>query len=326
MTKLECMLQSAGSVALFGHVNPDGDCLGSSLGCWNYIQNRYPDKLVRVYLQKPGERFAYMQGFEQICHEPDETEYDLAIVLDCADMERLGEFAPVARRARKLLVIDHHVTNDKEYEHAVLVPTASSTSELVMDQMERAYIDKAVAECIYTGLIHDTGVFRFPSTSAHTMELAGFCMSQGIDFNRLIDEGFYMKTHVQQQVMGKALMESRLELDGRCVFAALSYAQMRAYGVNSRDVDGIVAQLRLTRDTQLAVFAYETNPQQFKFSLRSNSDELNVAAIAAGFGGGGHVRAAGCTLNGSLEDVTARMLAQLKLQLDGAGASEREGK
>lgn len=316
MTKFEELVLQADNICILGHVNPDGDCLGSTLGTCQYIRNRYPEKTVVVYLQEASCKFAYLPGYDQIVHVPSEGVYDLAVILDCADFERLGEFGELAKRAKEVFVADHHVTNNQRFPHAVVVPEASSTAEVIFDQMDRGYVDQAVATCIYTGIIHDTGVFKYQATSAHTMEIAGFCMGKGIDFSSIIDDGFYMKTYTQQQVMGRALMESMLIMDGRCIFASLRNKDMRFYGVTSKDLDGIVAQLRQTAGVDCAIFLYEVNPQQYKVSLRSNNDGLDVAAVAAYFGGGGHVRAAGCFMHGSVHDAINNITEQLARQMD----------
>lgn len=316
MTKFNELISQADNICILGHVNPDGDCLGSALGVQNYIKNRWPEKTAVVYLQESNRKFAYLSGYDEIVNLPSEGIYDLAIIVDCAEYSRIGEFAALAKRAKQVFIADHHVTSTPSGENMVVLPNASSASEVVFDLMDRAYVDKQTAECIYTGIIHDTGVFKYGATSPHTMEIAGFCMAKGIDFGKIIDEGFYQKTYTQQQVMGRALMESMLIMDGRVIFAGLRNRDMRFYGVSGKDLDGIVAQLRLTEGVDCALFIYEVNPQQYKVSLRSNNDGLNVAEVAAYFGGGGHVKAAGCMMHGSIHDAVNNITEQLSRQMD----------
>ena len=146
------------------------------------------------------------------------------------------------------------------------------------------------------------------------MMVAGKLMEKGIDFSGIIDDSFYRKTNVQNQILGRALLESITFLDGRCIFSVIRAKDMEFYGVGSKDMDGIIDQLRITEGIECAVFMYETGNQEFKVSLRSNSI-VDVSKIAAYFGGGGHVRAAGCTMSGSIYDVINNLSSHIEKQL-----------
>ena len=169
---LESMLDGVKSVAILGHIRPDGDCLGSTLGLYNYLGNKYPGIHARVYLEEAAEKFAYLKGFDEIRHEPDDRVYDLCVCLDSGDMGRLGKFSCYFERAKDSICLDHHVTNTRYAAANLVVADASSTCEVLYGQLDEAYIDRTVAECLYTGLIHDTGVFKYSCTSAKTMELS----------------------------------------------------------------------------------------------------------------------------------------------------------
>lgn len=146
------------------------------------------------------------------------------------------------------------------------------------------------------------------------MIVAGRLLSKGIDFSTLIDESFYAKTYLQNQVLGRCLMESILVLDGKVVFSAIGHKMLDFYGAASPDLDGIIDQLRVTKGTEVAIFIYETKPQEFKVSMRSNG-EVNVSKIAVYFGGGGHIKAAGCTMHGSVHDVINNLTPHIEAQL-----------
>lgn len=314
MRELEQLLQNADSAAILGHIRPDGDCIGSALGLYNYLKLKYPEMRVQVYLEKASEKFAYLQGYDQICHQPDERSYDLCICLDSADELRLGEFVCYLKNSRHSICLDHHITN-MGYAQVNVVEQASSACEVLYNQMDPAYIDKAVAECLYTGIIHDTGVFKYSSTTGRTMEIAGSLMEKGIDFGTIIDNSFYKKTYIQNQILGRALLESITFMDGRCIFSAIRKKEMNFYGVGPSDMDGIIDQLRLTEGVECALFLYETGPQEYKVSMRSQK-LVDVSKIAAFFGGGGHVRAAGCTMSGSMHDVINNLAIHIAKQLD----------
>ena len=321
MTVLEQMLEQTGSVVILGHVRPDGDCLGSTLGLYHYIQTNYPAIRAAVYLEESSPKFGYLAGYDAILHETDEERYELCICLDCGDEERLGSFGVYLANASKSLCLDHHITNTRFCEVNLVSENASSTCEVLFEQLDEEKINKAAAECLYTGLIHDTGVFKYSCTSARTMEIAGKLMAKGIDFGSIIDNSFYKKTYVQNQILGRALLESITFLDGKCIFSALRQSEMEFYGVNGKDMDGIIDQLRLTEGVEVAIFMYQTGPQEFKVSLRSQN-AVDVSRIASYFGGGGHVRAAGCTMSGRIHDVVNNLSLHIAKQLDAAGPQE----
>lgn len=313
------MIEEADSVCVLGHINPDGDCLGSTLGVRAYIRNRYPGKRVNVYLMEANRKFAYLPGFDSIVHIPSDRKYDLAILCDCATLDRLGDFGILARNAKQTFIADHHITNSNAASGtAQILPHASSTCEVVFDLMEQENIDQDCAVCLYTGIIHDTGVFKYSATSPHTMEIAGFLMGKGIDFGHIIDDSFYFRTYAQQQVQGRVLLESMLLMDRRVLVSWLTMKEMRFYNVSSKDIDGIVATMRETRGVDAAVFLYEIANQVYKVSLRSNNPGVDVSAIAAHFGGGGHRMAAGCSLAGSAHDVINNITRELSIQMDAA--------
>lgn len=315
MTILEEMLEGTGSVAILGHVRPDGDCLGSTLGLYNYLCSNYPDIRAAVYLEEASVKFRYLKGFDAIHHKADKERYELCVCLDCGDAGRLGEFACILEQAEKSLCLDHHVTNKRFTTMDLVKPEASSTCEVLYGQLDGEKLNKTVAECLYTGLIHDTGVFKHSCTSQKTMEIAGRLMSLGIDFGSIIDNSFYKKTYIQNQILGRALLESVTFLEGKCIFSAIREAEMKFYGVDGKDMDGIIDQLRLTEGVEVAVFLYETGSHEYKVSLRSQR-MVDVSSIASYFGGGGHVRAAGCTMAGSIHDVVNNLSGHIAKQLE----------
>ena len=315
MTKLETMIDQAGKIVILGHVNPDGDCVGSCLAVYNYIKEWDSTKAVTVRLERAPSKFSYLSGFDAIETEAGEEAYDLCICLDSSDEERLGDFKSCFDRSAKTICIDHHITNCGYAQENVIDGHASSACEVVYGQLDESRISKRVAECIYTGIIHDTGVFKYSNTSRKTMEIAGKMMEKGIDFGTIIDGSFYKKTYMQSQILGRALLESITFLDGRCIFSVVRKKDMDFYGVDKSDLDGIVDQLRVIDGIECAIFLYETGIHQFKVSLRSNSI-VDVSRIAAYFGGGGHVRAAGCTMSGSVHDVVNNLSAHIAEQLE----------
>lgn len=322
MSILHEMLDGVRNVVILGHMRPDGDCAGSCLGLYNYLSEHYPEISAEVFLEPLSEKFSYLTGFEQVksvippkaCRE-----FDLCVTLDASDKGRLGAFLPYLERAKKSFCVDHHITNSGFATVNVIEPEASSTCEVLYTLLEPEKISEQTAECIYTGLVHDTGVFKFSCTSPKTMQIAGELMAKGIPFGWIIDESFYKKTYVQNQILGRTLLESVTFLHGFCIFSAVRMKDMQFYGVDSKDLDGIVEQLRLTDGVECAIFLYETNVREFKVSMRSKNI-VDVSKVASYFGGGGHRFAAGCTLNGSIHDVINNLSGHIERQLIEAGA------
>lgn len=311
---LEC-LNDAKTVAISGHVRPDGDCVGSCLGLYQYIRDNYPAIEVDVYLEEIIEVFQFLQGAGQIRHEVNpKKEYDLVVALDCGDAERLGFAQDLLKYAKKTVCIDHHISNTSFAMENYVDPEASSTSELVYRFLEESKISLHTAEALYLGIVHDTGVFQYSCTAPETMEVAAKLMRKGIDNDRLIEETFYQKTYAQVQMLGKALMESILFMDGCCIASVVTKKDMDFYGLEPKELEGIVSHLRNTKDVEVAIFLYELAPQEFKVSLRSN-DRIDVSVISQYFGGGGHKKAAGFTMVGTSHDVINNVAARISVQM-----------
>lgn len=315
MENLASQLEQVKTVAIAGHVRPDGDCVGSCLATYNYIKTWYPDIEVDVYLEPIPNIFKFLENAEQIKNscESDKT-YDLCIVQDCGDTGRLGNAVKYFETAKKTVCIDHHVSNDSFADENYIFPKVSSTSELIFDLLEEEKITKEIAECIYVGMVHDTGVFQYSSTTAKTMNIAGRLMEKGINFTKIVDETFYTKTFEQNKILGQALLNSELYLEGACIATAVSQKEMEKYHVLPKHLDGIVSQLRVTKDVEVAVFLYENEDGTWKVSMRSNG-KIDVAAIAVKHQGGGHVRAAGATMEGTPENIIKVLCEEIKEQL-----------
>lgn len=315
MSRLLELAKNAGSIVILGHVRPDGDCVGSCLAVWNYLEEQYPEKTVQVYLEKPPVKFNYLKHFDDISQDAGTgISYDLCICLDSGDKTRLGDFSVYLDTAKKSICLDHHITNAGYAQDNFVQPQVSSTCEVLYGFLEDKFISKEVAECLYTGIIHDTNVFKNSNTTFRTMEVAGRLMEKDINFGRIIDESFYRKTYLQNQIMGRAILESITFQDGKCIFSVVRQKDMKFFGVESSDLDGIVEQLRVTDGVECAIFLYETGLQHYKVSMRSK-DIVDVSKIASYFGGGGHVRAAGCNMSGNVHDVINNLSEHIEKQL-----------
>ena len=204
-------ISKAGTIALGGHVRPDGDCAGSCMGLYNYVRENFPEKEIDVYLEELPNTLKFMKNTDKIRHEvTEEKTYDLFIALDCGDMGRLGFSAVLFKKAAVRFCVDHHVSNQSFADQNYIMPDASSTSELIYNLLDYGKMSVETAECLYTGMVHDTGVFRYSCTHPSTMRAAAALMEKGIDFTKIITETFDEKTYAQNQILGRALLESFL--------------------------------------------------------------------------------------------------------------------
>ncbi|MCD8077004.1 MAG: bifunctional oligoribonuclease/PAP phosphatase NrnA [Lachnospiraceae bacterium] len=307
--KIEEWVEGASSAAILGHIHPDGDCVGSCLGLRSYLRTVKPALRVQVYLEPFAGEFHFLTGADAV--SPDfceEKSYDVCFALDCSDRERLGDAVRYLDAAKRTVCVDHHITNEGFADVNVIRPQASSTSEVLAELMEPEKVDQATAECLYLGIVHDTGVFKHSNTSERTMQIAGALLAKGVSSSQIIDDTFYRKTFAQNRILGCALLAAELRLDGRLIASCVTGDDLARCGVTNRDLDGIIDQLRVTEGVEVAVFLYEAGAGEFKVSLRSN-DLVDVSRIARSFGGGGHVKAAGCTASGACAEILERITA-----------------
>ena len=315
MKSLDELFAGVKTAAIAGHIRPDGVCVGSCLATYNYITTYYPQIEVSLYLQPIPNIFKFMKNADKIISDcTADKEFDLFIAQDCGDLGRLGDAAKYFEHAKKTACIDHHISNQSFADENYIFPQASSASELVFELIPRERLTKEIAECIYTGIIHDTGVFQYSCTSEKTMEAAGVQMGMGIDFPKIVDQTFFTKTYEQNRIMGLALVKSKLHLDGKCISSIITAEEMREYNVLPKHLDGIVSQLRVTKDVEAAVFLYQTDEENYKVSTRSAS-YVDVAKIAAKYGGGGHVRAAGFSVAGDPEKRLNEIIEDIREQI-----------
>lgn len=315
MNKILDAIAQADSIAILGHVRPDGDCVGSCLGLYNYIVENYANKIVKVYLQTFRAEFNFLNGAEQVRHNYCANEsYDLCCVLDCGDIERTGEFMPYYQTAKMTVCVDHHISNNGFGMIQDVDITACSTSEAIYDIIGEKKLSKSIAECLYLGIIHDTGVFKHSNTTCKTMHIAGKLIEYGAKPYEIIDDTFYRKTYVQNKLLGQALIDSYRILSDTCIISYISKQTFELYNATSLDTDGIIDQLRITDGIECAILIYELLNQEYKVSMRSNQ-YLDVSLVAAQFGGGGHIRAAGFSVTGKLDDIIQSITIAIKQQL-----------
>lgn len=310
------LIQNAKSIAIAGHVRPDGDCVGSCLGMYRYLKEHVgKDRKIDVYLEEVPHAFSFLTGADEAKpYEDNGQVYDLFLALDCGSIDRLGVMEGVFLRSKETVCIDHHISNTAFAGHNLVESDASSTGEVLCGLFTMPEISAKVAECLYLAIVHDTGVFKHSNTKKRTMLFAGELIEKGVSSSKVIDDSFYKKTYVQNLLLGRCLLDSKLLLDGKVICSVATQSVMQELHAVASDMDGIIDQLRVTEGVEAAILLREEGVQNYKVSMRSNG-KVDVCKICLSFGGGGHVMAAGCTVNGTLEEIMNAITKQIEEQL-----------
>ncbi len=309
----EC--EGAKKIAVSGHIRPDGDCVGSCMAIALYLRKRMPEAEVDVYLDEVSDIFNCIPGVDGILHvAKKDITYDIFICADC-EPARMSFGHELYKSATKTINIDHHITNvpgggDVNY----IYPESGSAAELVYEVLEHDHLDHDIALPIYIGIIHDTGVLQYSNVRPQTLLTVADLMKYDLNFPEIIRKTFYEKTYIQSQIQGRALLESMIFMDGRCVVSVVDRKTMDFYGADSRDLEGIVNVMRNIRGIDCAIFMYELGVQEYKVSLRT-SEAVDAAKVTTVFGGGGHDRAAGVTMRGTYHDVINNLSKEIAKQL-----------
>ena len=301
----EC--RDAKTIGICGHIKPDGDCIGATLALSLYLKKRLPEAEITVFSDEIAPCFDCVEGIKNFNYAFDKPQPEVFIVVDTMD-NRTGSGEKYFKNASKTINIDHHISNaDGCAMVNYVVPTASSASELVYRLIDPVYLDKEMAEAIYLGIAHDTGIFKYSNTSPETLMIVAKLIQYGFDFPTLLDKTYYEKTYLQNLVLGRILLESRLHFNGKAISGSIDLKTMTEMGITGKDFDGVINQLRITEGVDCAIFMYQINAVTYKISLRSKKI-VDVSKIAESFGGGGHVRAAGFYCKGEPDEILARIL------------------
>ena len=283
---------------------PDGGPMGSGFGLC-YALRKAGKKANVLCSDDFPKRYSFMyEGYE-----PQKFTPETIVAVDVADRKLLGTrlngYADYVD-----LCIDHHVSNERYAKSLLLYPDASATCEVLFQVLTEmgADLDKRIAECLYTGIATDTGCFKYANTTKLAHIIAAELMEQGVDIERINREMFDIKSKARLKV--EQYINSAMEyyLDDKCAMAAVTLDTIRKAGLAQEEFEGIAGMSVQLEGVQVGVIIKEKDEGKFKVSMRSASD-IDVSAICAKFGGGGHVKAAGCTLEGSLSDVKLRLLS-----------------
>ena len=308
-------LAEAPTVALACHVNPDPDAVGSMLGLSNHLRGM-GKQTVCSFPNDPFDvpRWALMLPGNEALVPPGEFPEDPAVMVACdvASLDRLSMLGGPAVRARTLIWIDHHLTNEGLGSIPLIDPRASSTCELVWRLVKETGVPASIetAMCLYAGLVTDTGRFQYEAVRPDTLRLAAELREFPFDHARLVQTLYEDSPFAYLKLLGVALERARLEPERDLVWTYLTRADLDGAGIHPAETDDLIDVIRTAREADIAAVIKQQRDGRFKVSMRSRGRH-DVAAVAATFGGGGHRLAAGYTSQHGLAGTVERLTAAL---------------
>ena len=290
-------LRDADEVAIACHVNPDGDAIGSLLAAALGLR-KLGKKTYMSWGTKPLEplaTFGFLVGVDEVIQPDDVPVTDTFLALDCGAGDRLGELETTARKAATLINVDHHPGNDDFGTINIVVPTASSTAELVSWLLRDAGVefDRDIATCLYTGIVTDTGRFSYSNSSPETLRLAADLLAYDVSAPDIARDVFESAPFGYLKLVGHVLERAELVEDVRFIHSWITRADLEETGVAADQTDRLVDAIRGTNAADVAALFKEQKDGAWRVSLRSNGP--GVADFARSHGGGGHELAAGFT-------------------------------
>lgn len=318
MKQIADAIKNANNIAILTHVNPDGDAVGSSLAL-TYALRRMGKHATAVYLREIPQKYAFL-CVDASCvtiysAQTSVPKYDSVIAVDCADRKRLGEAEALFLSAKTTISIDHHTTNPGYADVNLVLPRAA-TGEIILDLIENLGVDygREIANCLYAAIVTDTGRFSYQDTGRDTFLKAAALCSHGLQIPYVCQQIYASRSFASTQLIKTIISNISLHAGGRVAVTSISLQELSALGVSAEECESAIDYAREIQGVEIAVFIREMDTEYYKVSLRSKS-EVDVAQIAAGFGGGGHVKAAGCALHGEYFDVLECVLRAVEESL-----------
>lgn len=312
LTELSNKLKSEKKIALFCHVRPDGDSLGSALALKNAFNNLGIE--ADVYCDDPvPSRFFFLNAVN-VVKNVFAGNYTALIAVDCADITRLGSFSDVFLSHKNTYIIDHHISNTRFAKINYVVDNASN-SENVLDLISEmnSNIDTETANLLLMGVMTDTGNFRHKNVTPKTFYSAGKLLELGADVNKIYYYMFSAQSKERAKLFGQTMSKIRYFLDGRFAVATVRLVDFESTGAEQSETEGFIDFVMGIKGVEVGACVMETQKDKYKISFRSKSADVN--AVAGTFGGGGHVLASGCQISGDYEEVVDKIYLAVKREL-----------
>ena len=292
------------------HVNPDGDAIGS-LGALALVLEDLGKEVVAYCQDEIPGFLRFLPYSERIVREiPGPNGFDVAVVLDCGELDRIGSAAEALQQVEKIIHIDHHSSSDDFGQLNLVRPECSSTAEILYEifQAIPAALSSQAAENIYTAILTDTGSFRFANTTSRALDIAAEMVALGVAPDKIASEVYDSMSPERLRLLALSLKTLTLRANGRLATMQVSRRMLEETKTSVMDTDGFVNYPRGINTAEMAIFFREMDSGKVNVSLRSRG-RLNVAEFARNYDGGGHHNAAAFRAEGSLEEVVEEVLA-----------------
>ena len=301
---------------IVGHVRPDGDCIGSQLGLALALQNE--GKKVTVWNSDAVPQKYRFMNQDGLLEKPRMGEkFDCVIATDCASFERLGKVAECIGNRKVFINIDHHESNPHYADVNWISPREPSCGELIyrLLKVARWPITKPIADLLFTAISTDTGSFQYPTTRPGTFHAGAELVTHGANLAKICDEVYQSYPLSRAKLLKHVYSKFRLTDHDRIAWFWLKKKDFARTGAESDDTEGLIDHIRAIEPVVVACVFEELEPELTRISLRSKSVDVNVGAICAQFGGGGHPAAAGARIPGTPLSVQRKVIAAVKRAL-----------
>ena len=305
-------INHAEKIVIMAHETPDGDAIGSMLSMNLALKKlgKEADVIVREFPRT----FAFLPGAKEVKSNSDIEQYDLAVSLDCADLKRLvGK--EYFESAKKTIVIDHHGTNMMYGDLNFVNPVSPACCEILAGMFEYfdIEIDSEIGSCILTGIITDTGGFKYSSVTPETFEFTAELLRKGVNVSDIYQRVLETRRKSNFELLRRAMNRLELLEDGKIAFTYINTKDEEEVHAETGDHEGIVENGRSIEGVKVSVFIREKEENIYKVSMRAgNGFNINVSDICYIFGGGGHPRAAGAVVSGTVEQVKEKLVKEIK--------------
>lgn len=306
-------INKAETIVILTHENPDGDAMGTSLALYSALKQmgKKPD----IIIPEHPRNFNFLPGIGEIKRETDVEKYDLAIAVDCATIKMMNGFVRYFEDAKVRVSIDHHSTNTMFGDINYVSPDAPACAQILLVVLEyfKVEITQEIGTCILTGIITDTGGFKYSGVTAETFEFVAWLLNKGINVSKIYRKALQIKTKSNFE-LGR-IAADRLEFleDGKVAYTYITLEDIQRVNAESGDQEGIVETGRDIEGVEVSIFIRETD-KGCKISMRSN-EYVNVSDLCLLLGGGGHVHAAGASMQCTIDQAKEKILMQLKAVL-----------
>ena len=304
-------IKKAQTIILLTHEAPDGDAIGSTLAMKTALKTL--GKESDVIIKEFPRTFEFLPNAKEIKQESEIKKYDLAVSLDCTDLRRLvgrGYF----EEAKRTIVIDHHGTNSMFGDINFVNPVAPACCEILVGMLTYFNIEitKEIGTCILTGIITDTGGFKNQGTTSETFEFTAELLRKGVKVSEIYRKVLEIKTRGNFELLKRTLNRMEILENGKVAFTYITNQDEEEVNIEIGDHEGLVEEGRRIEGVEVSIFIRQKNHEDsYKVSMRSNS-YVNVSDICYVFGGGGHPKAAGCLIQGNIEQVKEKLLKEIR--------------